>query len=277
MTPGAAQVADSAQTVARSRAMGWLARLGLTARGAVWLVMGWLAILLATGSRAHVDQRGALVEVLTKPFGTALVLLLTLGFLAYAVWRLSEAITGRTVEGTGTGPRLRSLARGIAYLVLAVSALGVLRGARGTQSGQQAHIADVVMQQSGGRWAVGLAGAVIVVVGLVMVREGWSAKFVRYFGSLPAGSRTIVVWLGRVGTVSRGAVFAVTGVLVMVAAWTARPAQAGGIDVAVRTLLEKPYGPALVAILGVGLVVFGLYGLAEAAWRRVPGDEGRAS
>jgi hypothetical protein len=277
MTPGTAQVADAAHSVAESRSMGWLARLGLTARGAVWLVMGWLAILLATGSSAHVDQRGALVEVLAKPFGTALVLLLALGFLAYALWRLSEAITGRTAEGSGTGPRLRSLARAVAYLVLCFSALGVLRGARGTQSGQQAHVAGVVMQHTGGRWAVGLAGAVIVVVGLVMVREGWSAKFLRYFGSLPSGSRSVVVWLGRIGTVSRGLVFAVTGVLVVVAAWTARAAQAGGIDVAVRTLLEKPYGPALVAALGAGLVVFGLYGLAEAAWRRVPGDEGRTS
>jgi hypothetical protein len=271
-----AGAAETAEVVSDSRPMGWLARLGLTARGAVWLVMGWLAILLAAGSSAHVDQRGALVEVLARPFGTVLVLLLALGFLGYALWRLSEAAFGVIGEGSGAGPRLKALARGAAYLVLCFSTLGLLRGVRGTQSGQQAHIAGVVMQHSGGRWAVGLVGAAIIAVGLVMVREGWSAKFLRYFGSLPARARSVVVSLGRVGTVSRGVVFAVTGVLVVVGAWTAKPSEAGGIDVAVRTLLDKPYGPALVSVLGIGLMLFGVYGLAEAMWRRVPGDGGRS-
>jgi len=148
----------------------------------------------------------------------------------------------------------------------------LLRGAHGTQAGQQGHLAGTVMQHQGGRWAVGLVGAAILVVGLVMVREGWSAKFMRYFGSLPAGTRRPVVLLGRVGTVARGVVFAVAGVLVVAAAWTANPSKAGGVDVAVRTLLEQPYGVPLVIALGLGLMVFGVYGLAEAMWRRVPGD-----
>ena len=38
----------------------------------------------------------------------------------------------------------------------------------------------------------------------------------------------------------------------------------GGIDEAFHTLLDQPYGPALVVVLGVGLIVFGVYGLAEA-------------
>ena len=41
---------------------------------------------------------------------------------------------------------------------------------------------------------------------------------------------------------------------------------------AFRTLLQQPYGAALVALLGAGLMVFGSYGLAEAAWRRVTDD-----
>jgi hypothetical protein len=64
----------------------------------------------------------------------------------------------------------------------------------------------------------------------------------------------------------------VAGLLVVVAAWTANPSKAGGVDVAVRTLLDQPYGVALVIALGLGLMVFGVYGLAEAMWRRVPGD-----
>jgi hypothetical protein len=268
-TSGAAAAVDAAQTAANSTPMSWLARIGLTARGVVYLVMGWLAVLVATGGRAHVDQRGALTEVLAAPFGTALVWLLTLGFAAYSLWRLSEALFGVTGAPPGAGPRLKSLARAIAYGVLAVTAVSLLNGSRGTQAGQQGHLAGTVMSQPGGRWLVGLAGLALVAVGVVMVREGLSAKFMRYFGHLPSALRRAVVLLGRVGTVARGIVFAVAGILIVAAAWTATAAKAGGIDQAFKTLLAQPYGTVLVAGLGLGLVVFGIYGLAEAAWRRV--------
>jgi hypothetical protein len=104
----------------------------------------------------------------------------------------------------------------------------------------------------------------------MMVFEGGSSAFMRYFGYLPQPRRTVIVWLGRVGTVARGIVFAVTGVLIVAAAWMAQPERAGGVDEAFRTLLEQPYGGALVAGLGLGLMVFGVYGLAEALWRHVP-------
>ena len=267
-TSGAAAV-DAAENAANSTPMSWLARIGLTARGVVYLVMGWLAVLVATGGRAHVDQRGALTEVLAAPFGTALVWLLALGFAAYSLWRLSEAAFGVTGAPPGPGPRLQSLARAIAYAALAVTSVSLLNGSRGTQAGQQGHLAGTVMSHAGGRWLVGLVGVAVVLVGLVMVREGWSAKFLRYFGYLPATLRRAVVLLGRVGTVARGLVFAVAGVLVIAAAWTANAAKAGGIDQAFKTLLAQPYGTVLVAGLGLGLMIFGVYGLAEAAWRRV--------
>ena len=274
MSTGTTHAVDTAADVADSAPLGWAARVGLTARAVVYLVMGWLAIMLATGSIAHVDQRGVLVTLLSKPFGTLLVVVLLVGFVAYALWRLSEAVFGVIGEPPGPGPRLKSLGRGLAYLAVAWSAFEILRGARATQAGQQAHLAATAMAAPAGRIAVGVVGLGVVVAGLVMVEEGWSKKFMKYFGSLPLRLRTAVVWLGHIGTVSRGLVFAVAGALVVVAAVKAQPADAGGIDVAVRTLLGWPLGHQLVVLLGLGLVLFGVYGLAEAAWRRVPGDGG---
>lgn len=267
--PDVQGVPDVADAVSESRPMGWLARVGLTARGCVYVLLGVLAVVVGLGGRAHVDQRGALTEVVSRPFGGVLVGLLAVGFAAYAVWRLSEAATGVVGEGDRTGPRLQSLVRGLVYAGLAVTAVSVLLGARGTQSGQQGSLAREVMQQPGGRWAVGLVGVIVLVVGMAMVREGWSKKFMRYFGYLPSRLRTAVVRLGQVGTVCRGVVFAIAGFLVVLAAWNADPEKAGGVDEAFKTLLEQPFGPALVVGLGLGLVVFGVYGLAEARWRRV--------
>lgn len=267
--PDLQSVPDVADAVSESRPMGWLARVGLTARGCVYVLLGVLAVVVGLGGRAHVDQKGALTEVVSRPFGGVLVALLAVGLAAYAVWRLSEAATGVVGEGGRVGPRLQSLVRGLVYTGLAVTAVSVLLGARGTQAGQQGSLAREVMQHPGGRWAVGLVGAVVLVVGVVMVREGWSKKFMRYFGYLPVLLRTSIVRLGQVGTVCRGTVFAIAGFLVVLAAWNADPEKAGGVDEAFKTLLQQPFGPALVVVLGLGLVVFGVYGLAEARWRRV--------
>lgn len=261
-------VRGAAESAADSAPMGWLARFGLTARGCVYLIIGVLAVLLGLGDHSSVDQKSALFALASKPYGGVLVALMAVGFAAYAVWRLSEAAFGVTGE-PGAGPRLKSLGRGVAYAVLAYTAVSLLLGSRGSQSGQQSHLAGGVMSHPGGRWLVGIVGVAVSVVGLIMIREGWSKKFMHYFGSLPTQLRGTIVRLGQVGTVSRGTVFAITGVLVIVAAWKAEPSKAGGLDESFKTLLGLSYGPALVIALGAGLIIFGVYGLAEARWRRV--------
>lgn len=91
----------------------------------------------------------------------------------------------------------------------------------------------------------------------------------RYFRAVPPQIRRVVVHLGRIGTIGRGAVIALVGILVITAAWTVDPDKARGLDSAPRTLLQEPYGTVLALIASLGLVAFGVYGLAEARWRRV--------
>jgi hypothetical protein len=128
-----------------------------------------------------------------------------------------------------------------------------------------------VMAHTGGRWAVGLVGAIIVLVGITLVVEGLRLKFMRYFpvGSMSPELRSAIRQLGRIGTVARGLVFALAGFLVVVAAWTYQPAKAGGLDAAMKTLRDQPYGQVLLWAAGIGLMIFGIYGLAEARYRRV--------
>jgi hypothetical protein len=259
----AGQAADSAP-------IGWLARAGLTARGLVYLLIGVLALLLAQGSTGkEVDQRGALAELLSHSYGPALVGALGVGFFGYALWRLAEAAFGVTGEGKKAGPRLKSLGRGIAYLVLTFTALSALRGTGQSQSGQQKSLTADVMAHSGGRWLVALVGVAVIAAGTAMVVEGWQLRFMRYFRSLPTQIHDSVLNLGRVGTIARGLVFVLVGVLIVSAAWRLDPQQAGGIDTAFRTLLAQPFGQIMAIAAALALVAFGIYGLAEARYRRV--------
>jgi hypothetical protein len=260
-----------AQDVADSRPMNAAARFGLAARGIVYLLVGALAILVANGARAEADQKGALTVVLSKPYGGWIVGLLAVGFACYSLWRLSEAAFGVTGEPPGPGPRLRSLARAIVYAFLSVTAVLVLLGSTGSQASQQTSVTAKLMQNAGGRLLVGAVGAAVLVVGLVLAWEGVRMKFMRYFpaGELSGTTRRVVRVLGVIGTVARGLVFALAGYLVVLAAWTYDPQKAAGLDGALKTLRSWPAGPWLLTAAGIGLILFGIYGLAEARYRRV--------
>jgi hypothetical protein len=81
--------------------------------------------------------------------------------------------------------------------------------------------------------------------------------------------RRIVKWLGVIGTTARGVVFALAGVLVIDAAVTYSPSKARGVDGALNALRNQPFGEFLLLLAALGLLIFGIYGLCEARWRRV--------
>jgi Domain of Unknown Function (DUF1206) len=249
-----------------------LARAGLTARGVIYILIGWVAILVALGnSSREADQAGALQLLAGKPYGTVSLWLLGIGFIGYALWRLSEAAFGVTGEGNGAGPRLKSLVRAVVYAGFAYLTFKVLTGAQASQSQQQQDTTAKVMQHPGGQWLVGIAGMIIVIVGAVLALEGLRRKFMKNLRTAEMSPRTrgVVEFLGVVGTTARGVIFALAGVLVIDAAVTFNPDKAGGIDKALLTLRNQPFGEILLVLAAIGLAIFGVYGLCEARWRKV--------
>ena len=82
--------------------------------------------------------------------------------------------------------------------------------------------------------------------------------------------------LARAGLTARGIIYiligwvaVLVGILVIDAAVTHGPAKSGGLDEALLTLRNEPLGPVLLGLTALGLIVFGVYGLCEARWRRV--------
>ena len=269
----AARASGKARRASDSPAARALARLGLTARGVLYILIGWIAILVALGHSSHeADQQGALQLLAGQSYGLISLWLLGIGFAGYALWRLSEAAFGVTGDGNGAGPRLKSLARAVIYGFFAYQSFKIISGAGGgSQAAKQEDLTASVMHHSGGRWLVGIAGLVIVVVGVILVLEGIRRKFMKYLqlSQLSPRARKIVEWLGVIGTGARGIVFGLAGVLVIDAAVTYQPSKAGGIDKALLTLRSQPFGEALLIIAALGLIIFGIYGLCEARWRRV--------
>jgi hypothetical protein len=249
-----------------------LARAGLTARGIIYILIGLIAILVAFGHSAQeADQQGAIQLLAGKPYGLVALWLLAIGFVAYALWRLSEAVFGVTGEGNGAGPRLKSLGRAVIYAGFAVLTFKAISGAHSSQSRQQQDLTAKAMQHPAGQWLVGIVGLIIVIAGLVLVMEGFRRKFMKYLqtAQMSPKTRRVVKLLGTVGTMARGAVFALAGILVIEAAVTHKASKSGGIDKALLTLRNQPFGEVLMLAAALGLLIFGVYGLCEARWRKV--------
>jgi hypothetical protein len=268
----APEIMRNARRASNSPVAHFLARAGLTARGVIYILVGWVAVLVALGhSSREADQTGALQLLASKSYGLVSLWLLGIGFAAYALWRLSEAAFGVTGERPGAGPRLKSLGRAIIYAGLSYLTFTVIVGKAHSQSGRQQDITATAMQHPTGRVLVGIVGLVIVICGIILVVEGVRKKFMKYLqtAQMSAELRRVVKLLGMTGTIARGLVFALVGVLVIDAAVTHKAAESGGIDKALLTLRDQPFGEFLMLLAALGLLVFGVYGLCEARWRKV--------
>lgn len=252
------------------------ARIGLLARGLVYLLIGWLAAQIARGhTRQQANQKGAIATIAEHRGGLTALYVLGFGLAAYALWRLVEAAVGTAAHGRKAGPRVQSLARGLIYAGFAIVAFRFATGSPGGgQAQEQESVTARLVTHTPGRVLVAAAGLIVVVVGVAMVVSGVRRSFERELRmtAMTHATRTVVVRLGMIGNIARGTVFALAGALVVDAALTRRPSKSTGLDGALRTLANRPYGPVLLGIAAAGLIAFGLYGLAAARWGRVRPD-----
>src|SRR6186997_1383347 len=111
------EVRSTGDSIAHSRWFEWLARAGLVARGAIYGIIGVLALQMAFGAGGKTtNQSGALAELAQQPGGKLLLILMAIGLFGYAFWRLLRAAVGHGPEETDDGlERFKGLDSGIAY------------------------------------------------------------------------------------------------------------------------------------------------------------------
>ena len=271
VTDGAA-VRDAARDVHESTVVDRLARLGLAARGVVWLVVGLLALSVLLGGDEQTDRDGALGAIAARPYGGVLLVVLAVGFAGYAAWRaLSAAVGHREDEGRKrSGKRALSGAKAVLYGFLAVSTLRFLLVGGG--SGDRApSLTAEVMERPGGRALVGLAGVAVIGVGVAVVVRAAMQKHAKKLEQyrVPDRLRALVRWVGTAGLSGRGLVLALIGVFLVRAAVAFDPAEAKGLDAALQALASQPYGRVMLGVAVAGMLAYAAWSFLEAAFRRI--------
>lgn len=266
-TDSAASAARAAQdsTVFRT-----LARVGYVVLGILHILIGGIAISIATGGGGEADQGGAMQQVQQAPAGIALLWIIALGLVALAIWQIAEALLEREPDAKKKwGHRVKFLGTAAAYIAIAATAFISARGGQSQSSESSQSLSARLLQVPAGVVLLVLVGLIVTAVGVAFIVRGITQAFTKHL-DLPAGAaRRGIVAFGVVGYIAKGIAIGVAGILFVVAALTHDPETAGGLDAALHALAGLPFGIVILWTVGAGLVLYGLFCFARARYARM--------
>lgn len=250
-----------------------LARVGYVAKAVLYGTVGILAAQAALGEGGRTtDTRGALREVLSAPYGRAMLYVIAAGLVGYSVWLMVRAIADPERRGSdfkGIALRLGFGVRGILHAGLALVAFKIARGEGGSGSDGTNQAARTLLELPGGELLIWIAAGGIAGYGLYQLYRAFAAKLGRHLAvwELPAGTAHWIIGVSRFGIAARGVVFCLIGYFLFRAADRHDPSEAGGLADSLRAVAEAGRWPFLAVALG--LVAYGAYELVNARYRRI--------
>ena len=261
----------SAHEAKSSKSLDLGMRVGLAAYALVHLLIAWTAVQVAWAyDHGSADSAGALRTLGDDTVGNVLLWAVALGMVALVLWQLLDAAIGHTSrEGfSRVRKRATSAGRAIIYGVLAYQAVTIATGSASGGSNSEESLTAKLMNMTGGQLIVGALGLAIVGVGVALAIKGAICKFTEDLQGAATSGRTgdVVLTLGQVGYIAKGIALGIIGALFVWAAATHNASRAGGLDEALKTLLEQPFGAWLLTAVALGIAAFGAYCVAWARW-----------
>jgi hypothetical protein len=257
-------IEDNVEAAARSSTMTSVAAVGLVVLGVVHILVGVLALSLAWGGGGEeASVSGAFATLAEQPLGTWLLWLCAIGLVGLAIWQISEAVWGhRDKEGLArVAKRAGNLGKAVAYIVFAVIAARTAMGSRSSGDEAEEGVTASLLGAPAGQFLVGAIGVGIVGIAIYLAHRGVTKSFVKH---LDGRSSDAIVRLGQVGYIAKGVAYAIVGLLFVTAAVQHDPEESGGLDEALTTLRDQPYGQWLLTAVALGLAAYGIYAFAWA-------------
>lgn len=271
------QLSPAQHLVARPETREWMrraAKLGYAVKGVVYGVTGALVLQAALGLGGQIaDERDAVERIGRSPFGSVGLILVGVGLLCYALWRIVEAtadVYHRGSSAKGVAIRAGVAITGLFSGAMGVTALQLASGSGQGSSGSKSWIFSL-SESTAGLVALFVIGAAVAGAGVYRIYSGFSDKFEKHLevSRLSPQRRKWVKWSGRIGCVAHGVVFGLIGVALVRTALMADPEQAAGFKGALAELSRQPYGGTLLALVAAGLLAYAVHLLTTAQYRKL--------
>ena len=265
-------LADAAEELSDTVALDVVARFGFAVLAVVHILIGVVALQIAFGGTGQAEPTGALEQLATGAAGPWTMWACAIGCAGLALWQFSEStLRARRLP---VGKRLaKAISSGSLVVIYGSMALTMARFAIGNEPDSSEFTRDFtrsMMSHPLGISVVLAVGGTVLGIGCYFVAKGLRRSFrseLQHFENSRRGA--VVDALGVVGHVAKGAALILVGLLFVVAALTNRPSQSTGLDGSLKALQDHPFGDAVLVVIAVGLICYGIFAVIRARFGRM--------
>ena len=270
----------TARVTARHPGVVKIGRIGWAAKGVVYFIAGFLAIMIvvksygwSSANNKEASPTGAIKTIAGTTGGPLLLWSLAAGMLLYAAWRVVSALMPGANDAKSWAKRIGFVVSAVIYTTFAITAITLARSTTATADGNSkvTTLTGRIMSHSNGRSLIGVVGAIVIGVGLYRLAKGVKQDVndeLDLSGMSPERVR-LTRKLGAAGEIGRGIAIGLIGFFLLRAAITFNAGEATGLDGALRRLTLQSWGPVIVAIVGLGFVSYGVFCLETFTHRRL--------
>ncbi len=248
-----------------------LGRAGWFVKGLVYLLAGGLALIvvgrsygskLVNGPTEEASPTGAIKEVASLAGGRLLLVVLAVGLVFYAAWRVVTAVLPGSMSAEALAMRIGYLVSAVIYATFSFTAVSLARRPTQNADGNQkvTDISGRLLGSTAGRFVLGAAGAIAIGAGLYRTVKGLRGDVTNELNlaGMSTARRTLTKRLGMIGEIGRGIAIGLIGFFLLRAAIHVNAQEATGLDGALHRLTSDTWGRVVVAIIAVGFFLYGI-------------------
>lgn len=251
-----------------------IARVGIAAKGITYVIAGVLTFMAACnmgGEKAGKAQVFRFIE--EQPFGKFLLVIMAIGLLSYAFWRLFQAFIDPEDIGNdkkGIFKRVAYFISGIIYIGLTGLAAKRVFGSSGSGDSSDEVEKSSFLATNTGLILLGIVGGIIAIAGIVRLVQAFKKDYtdeLKLNAIKNETRRKAVKFFATFGAAARGVIFLIIGYFGLRAALTANPKEIKTTTETFSFLHSSDYGSLLLATVSAGLIAHAFYMLLLARFK----------
>lgn len=251
----------------------WYSRVGFSAKGTVYVLIGLVSMLAAVGIGQKTGQQGAIAAIAGKPFGELIIWGIVIGLTGYITWLITQVIIEPdNIETISKGilKRIGYLFYALLYMSIAYKFASIAMKSGQTGNSKQVWMAKLI-DIPYGRIIVGSIGAGILIFAIFQVIIGIKGSYLKELKTheMDKFERFGLKLIGKIGYIARGLTFGVLGGFILLAGWEAKTSQVTGIDSALAQISQEPYGKIMLGAISLGLFLYGVFTIFEGKERDI--------